>query len=450
MRDRAEGQLMLGSRAWDVPEDFWILWWRSRRARTLMMQVSGEPERKGRGGERGAAGFQRQVMDKMEHYGRFPLTGPVALDLHFRAMRRNPPSIHRVAKHTLDILGPALPGNARPRRRHVLYRDDRQVKFLYVDLDQAWQPEPSDAERTAATLIIARRASDVTTDLCMAGRLNDERYDEDEDSPFFVPDLPYDPGPDWLTEPGAVLTPVERSLADSVRFHHVIELQEAILGRTDALLASGLSMYLDDLGRTNPPRQLAAIYEESRERSRDLLLSNPLALPLPGLPRASGESRDFTRLIRARLEEFLSCWPLFRSLLVPVTLTFLVIPPGQGKDLDNIALIALPIAHEVLRPHIEPHLLAPFYRDEPPETWRVEALARLRSVNARSVRAYQVIELSRSPEDPPEGTLRLALGRHSYGSWWKHAASYLDKEIEEAEERDELGDDSWESVFTRW
>jgi hypothetical protein len=389
-------------------------------------------------------------MDELESYGRFPLTGPVALDLHFRATRRNPPSIHRVAKHTLDILGPALPGNARPRRRHVLYRDDRQVKFLYVALDQAWQPDRDEVQHKAGTFIIARRARDVTAHLCMAHRLSCDRYDEDEDSPFSVPDLPDDHEPDWLTDPDAVLTPVERSLTESVRFHYAIELQEAILRRTDALLASGLSMYLEDLGRTDPHPQLAAIFEESQERSRDLLLSNPLTLPLPGLPQASGESRDFALRTRDVLEEFLSHWPLFRSLLVPITLTFLVIPPEQGKDLDNIALTVLPIAHEVLRPHIEPHLLAPSYRDAAPKTWRAEALARLRSVNARSVRAYQVIELPRSPKDPPEGTLRLALGRYSYGSWWEHAARYLDKEIDEAEDRDELDDDSWKNVFARW
>ena len=40
-------------------------------------------------------------------------------------------------------------------------------------------------------------------------------------------------------------------------------------------------------------------------------------------------------------------------------LTFLVIPPEQGKDLDNIALTALPISHEILRPDISPHLLSP-------------------------------------------------------------------------------------------
>lgn len=59
-----------GRSVWDVPDNFWILWWRSRRARMFMMQVSGEPERKGHEGERTAADFQRQVMDEMERYSR--------------------------------------------------------------------------------------------------------------------------------------------------------------------------------------------------------------------------------------------------------------------------------------------------------------------------------------------------------------------------------------------
>src|ERR1017187_1728798 len=35
------------------------------------------------------------------------MTGPAALDLHFRATRRDPPSIQRTVKRTLDILDPA-------------------------------------------------------------------------------------------------------------------------------------------------------------------------------------------------------------------------------------------------------------------------------------------------------------------------------------------------------
>jgi hypothetical protein len=56
-----------------------------------------------------------------------------------------------------------------------------------------------------------------------------------------------------------------------------------------------------------------------------------------------------------------------------------------------------------------------------------------------------VIELPRSPQDPPEGTLRLALGLHSHRGWWDHAAAYLGKAIERAEQRGELADISWKS-----
>ena len=124
----------------------------------------------------------------------------------------------------------------------------------------------------------------------------------------------------------------------------------------------------------------------------------------------------------------------------------LVIPPEQGKDLDNIALTALPIAHDVLRPHISPHLLSPTYGDNEP--WRDEALARLNSVNARSVGAYQVIELPRSQGDPPEGTLRLALGPHTRWSWWHRATTYVSSVIDQSERRGTLNGLPWREVFS--
>jgi len=438
-------------RAWDVPEEFWILWWRNRELRQLIIEAEVEPAGKGPSGKRSAPEFQRQVIDQMEHYRRYPMRGPVALDLHFRATQRNPPTIQRAVKHTLDILGPALPGSDRPRRRSVLYRDDRQVKFLYADLDQRWaRVSDTDGTSTGSVFIVARRASDVVTELCMAGRLHREGWDgeDDEESPFRAPDVPEDPEPGWLIDPGSARTLIERYLADSFRFHHVMDVQGAILARTDSDLLWALCSYLDDLDRGDVPAHLEAILSKSRAASRRLLLSDVLTLPLPGLPRATGESEDFARRIRASLEEFRSRWPLFRSLLVPVMLTFLVIPPEQGKDLDNIALTALPIAHEVLRPHISPHLLSPTYGDDEPAPWRDESLARLRSVNARSVCAYQVIELPRSAEDPPEGTLRLALGLHTHWSWWHRAATYVGSAIDRAERCGTLDDHLWRSVFT--
>jgi hypothetical protein len=92
-----EGITMRRGRRWDVPEDFWIFWWRRRALRTLLLQADLEPTGKGRAGTRSAPEFQRQIMDQMEAYGRYPMTGPVALGLHFHSVRKTPPSIHRAA-----------------------------------------------------------------------------------------------------------------------------------------------------------------------------------------------------------------------------------------------------------------------------------------------------------------------------------------------------------------
>ncbi|MFC6022944.1 hypothetical protein ACFP2T_43190 [Plantactinospora solaniradicis] len=81
-------------------------------------------------------------------------------------------------------------------------------------------------------------------------------------------------------------------------------------------------------------------------------------------------------------------------------------PPQQGKDLDNLALDVLPAVHEVLRPHVEPWHLTPGLLDEGDRAdtqmklKRDQALKRLKSLNAQSVTAYQVVELKRRPEHP--------------------------------------------------
>ena len=66
-------------RSWDVPDEFWRLWWRSRQLRELILRVDVEPAAKGPASRRSAPEFQRQVMDEMECYRRYPMTGPVAL-----------------------------------------------------------------------------------------------------------------------------------------------------------------------------------------------------------------------------------------------------------------------------------------------------------------------------------------------------------------------------------
>jgi len=478
---------------WNLPDDFWVIQRNARWQRTLRMRIEGEPEQKGLRGSRAALAFQQQVIDQMVALSRRPFTGPVALDLHFTSRRKNPPAIHNVAKHVLDLLDAADPA-VRPRRRSVLYRDDRQVKFLYVDLVQAWNQEatwaklpplpladpwdstaplsdgdertdlpsrpttpadfPADPDgsrtmgapplaRHGHTYLVARPGRDVVADLTIANRLRrDDEDEDDESSPFWSPDLPDDLGEEeWGgVQDGSTNAVLWEYIERSSRFYRLAKLQEAVLAEIDASLALGLCMYLDGVTRTPPtdvPEEYQGIFEEhlrdAQTMSRRQLLGHPLTLSLPGLPRNSREGKEFEGALRRRMEEFKERRPLFNLLLVPVKVTFLVVPPEQGKDLDNIALTVLPVVHEVLKPHLEPHLLAPTHPDGPP-AWRAEALRRLRSLNVNSVTAYQVIELPRTSQDPPEGVLRLALGADSHRSWWDQVADYVDKRIADADD----------------
>jgi hypothetical protein len=63
-----------------------------------------------------------------------------------------------------------------------------------------------------------------------------------------------------------------------------------MLAGTDAILASGLAGCLNALDNHGTSEQIAAMLADAQAESRDLLLSSPLALPLPGLPRFTGET----------------------------------------------------------------------------------------------------------------------------------------------------------------
>ncbi|HET6293315.1 MAG TPA: hypothetical protein VFG33_08070, partial [Kribbella sp.] len=132
---------------------------------------------------------------------------------------------------------------------------------------------------------------------------------------------------------------------------------------------------------------------------RDILLSGPLTLPLPGLPSASGEGRRFKAAVREDVELMVARVPILSSLCVPLKVVLLVVPPPQGKDLDNLALAVLPALQDAL--------------------------------NAPDITAYEVIELKRTADDPPSGLVRIALGSGSRdASTWQRATDYVAERIE--------------------
>lgn len=439
---------------WDVPRDLWVLQRQARRRRTVRARIPGEPQRKGRGGKRAAVAFQSAVIDRMKQ--RRPFSGPIALDLHFVALRKNPPSIHQLAKYALDVLGAAEPENIERGRRSILYYDDRQVKLLYVDLDQGWRREPliefgNLYEPT--TFMIARRARDAMADLASAYTLRGQK-EEDFPAPgyysypgdaelFTYPETPDDFDLRPVPQFSSVDEELTTFLNEHNRFDAIRSAQEHLLGSADASFSIELASRIYEASTSG---ELGTFGERFREQRWPGLgiLSNLVTIPLSGLPQSAGATIEFEHSIRTQLQAFQAKNAIFRSLLVPLKITFVVVPSKQGKDLDNIALTALPIAHEILRPHIEPFLLAPTYKGSEPDPWRVEALARLRSLNAYSVRAYQVIELPRISSDPPEGQLRLSLGLHSGWSLWDRAADNVDQAVKRYRQNRPWGLSAWD------
>jgi hypothetical protein len=317
----------------------WAIQRAARFPRTILVKVDEEPERKGRRGSRSAASFQRQVLNDMEAFGRHAFTGPVALDLHFVSERKNPPAIYSLAKHVLDVLGMAAPESTRPGRRSVLYKDDKQVRLLYVSHRQRWN---SPGEPNGCTYLTARPVRDVIADLRLAEELRGgeydgwDDYDRAESDPFWCPRI-LDDDP-WFEDQGEPSGPYRKILAfldDYTRYMRLERRQEEHLAVTDAVLTSALTMLL---GKRNLPPRLRSHPEvsmragELEAMNRRTLLSGTLTLPLPGLPTAGGQGEQFRRMVRDQLEAFRRQWPLFRSLVVPVKVTFLVVPPEQGKD----------------------------------------------------------------------------------------------------------------------
>jgi len=387
---------------------YWDSWpgkwqqWRVRQARAVHLLIPGEPIQKS---DRRAASHAVEIRAQLDHEfrstGRATLTGPIALSLHFTTDRTQPPDLPKLAKYLLDVLG-RQDGTRGP----ALYRDDRQVKLLHVSWSNA-VGKPSSP--STSTRILARPLRDVVDDLRLADdiKLTTGGEDEQRGSPFAVEELPDDDWPSW---------PRERDVADPrdptwelLRRQDRRRRQDVLLQRTGAFLRSLLTSLPERIAGARPPRRrprlepyLRATWaqlEQTYDQSWALLSTQPFTVPLPRLPMQTGEQAAFQRNLVAQLAQFADRWPTMVPLEAPLNVTLLVLPPQQGKDLDNLALQVLPALLTVLKPAIPSEL---------------------------AVVSYQVIELARRPGDPPEGYLQVVLGTETRcQSDWDRINAYV-------------------------
>jgi hypothetical protein len=423
-------------------EPFWssaegqTIAWRHRHLRTWRLLLEGEPLRHG-----GKADKRRRAADfacgvaQLAEVRQGTLTGPVALDLDFHTSVDQPPHLYHLAKRYLDLLGAAPSQAPAGGRRYLLYRDDRQVRLLHV---RVWQPlgEAPDGV-PAKTGVLARPLRDVVADLELAGVLRDLIDDRDEESPFHMPDVPdvdLTPTFDLRLASG----PAERQrwadLNMWLQLHDRSRVQEALLGVTDALVASVLSRSTTLISLNRKSGDSNHLFESIADSDREMLLSNVLHIPLPALPTAKGERQAFRVSLREQLKQWTRRWPVFAPLLVPVKAIVLVVPPPNGKDLDNLVRDdVLPAVHEVLAPQPAPWITRfPQLTPDEQAGWRPHE-RRLKQLQQSSVNAYEVVQLTRLPTDSGPGFLRLALGSGSTcGSTWSRVAGFAERQIERA------------------
>lgn len=416
-----------------------------RSRRRVMALVEQEPERKGRRGARSTASFQLQFNDRAVSGARgfWPRAG-LALDLHFTTARKQPPNVESLAKHYLDLLGHHDGDDGRP----LLYRDDSQVKMLFVSCNHDWDPDTP--ARQGSIHLECSPLADAIAELEAVHEIAVPGHDFDwtaEEPRFERRDI------DLRLENARAFEasgdPDLSRMAADIRFDALRDHQESFLREGDRWLSGLFRRRARELvtGKPAPWEARAARAVGSLEAWRQLQepfgpddIANELRgfflVPLPALPARSGEGKSFSHALDEACERFLREHPSLSPLVAPLRVTILAVPPQQ-QDLDNIARKVVPAINRHFRPPQEPWLLDETHVGLPPglrsgdDRRRLRDLARLRSIGEESVWAYQVIQLHRQPEHPREGWMAVVLGHgENRMSLWVQAGIEVERALE--------------------
>lgn len=164
------------------------------------------------------------------------------------------------------------------------------------------------------------------------------------------------------------------------------------------------------------------------------LMSNPIStLELGGSPVHEGASAVFDQQVRKALGALVTPGSRLAPLLTMLSITVIIVQPkapGNRIDLDNLArTYILPRVHEILRPPVG-FSVTGGAESLPSEVaaWWVQELEREKRRPEHSVVRYEVIELPRRREDPPNGYVRIGLGDgFMSSSLWSRVCSALSK-----------------------
>ncbi|GJI98150.1 hypothetical protein RugamoR57_48680 [Duganella caerulea] len=269
--------------------------------------------------------FQEAVAENLTLVKRSTFTSDVALKIDLSTTSKTAPQAHTIAKNLLDLLG-VRRSHVKWPRRHLLYKDDRQIQALSISCRHG--------ESSPAISIKARPFRAMLDDLELAAEASrsiemssDYLYERSRET-------------DWIKTFRDLIdneTNYRRSLGDigyddyrkMVRWY----AQRALLKSSGVTIPVLNWMY----GR---PKGIPTVFE--KERWASLVSASKLRLQFGELPITRDSSDVFKQKVSNQIAEFKTRWDwLINPLVVSVALEVIIrpnpaTPPAVLHDLDNI------------------------------------------------------------------------------------------------------------------
>ena len=338
----------------------------------------------------------------------------LSLDIRVFTREKNSPRIDVICKWLLDELGSSDAGE-------VIYRDDRQVKWLFASksvLETAPLEDPrtvqlleevkeSLAPKNAHIYVIGQTLANRKADIKLAITLDPPWNSRNENNnPFVKPDFEQD-----FSEIDEILNystnKIFPGLKDELRHERKYQKQAALIESFDNIIPSIILQFGID------PDHFTG-------QTLRWLKQSPYVFDLGPMPTSSGGTTIFKKSTR---EKFALRSSQFSELFPPLTVvgvSLVYFETQQGKDLDNLIRIVLPILLDEIRPPLKD---IPNLKLHSKETKKDSNNSCSKESGIQFVEA---VSFSNGQGLAPPGTVLLILSSGwRRNSWWEEASEYL-------------------------